>query len=44
MQSRNRDTDIENKCMGTKGARGRGMDWEIVIDIYILSILKKAER
>ena len=25
MQSRNRDTDVENKCMDTKG---KGVGWE----------------
>ena len=36
LQSRNRDTDVENKCMDTK-EEGGGMNWEIGIDIYILS-------
>ena len=26
LQSRNRDTDVENKCMDTKGGRGSGMN------------------
>ena len=34
LQSRNRDTDIKNKCMDTEGDVG-GMDWEIRIDMYI---------
>ena len=35
LQSRNRDTDVENKCMDTRGERGGGgMNWEIGIDIY----------
>ena len=38
LQSRNRDTDIENKRMGTKRLRGGGMNWEIGIDIYTLLI------
>ena len=30
LQSRNRDTDIENKCMDTKGGKeGGGRNWEI---------------
>ena len=33
LQSRNRDTNVENKCTDTKGERGRGMNWEIGIDI-----------
>ena len=40
MQSRNRDTDIENKRMDIKGGkRGGGMNWEIGIDIDTLLIL-----
>ena len=35
LQGRNRDTDVENKCMNTKGGKGGGMNWEIGIDIYI---------
>ena len=36
MQGRNRDTDVENKRMDTKGvSRGEGgMNWEIGIDMY----------
>lgn len=30
---RNRDKDIENKCMDT---RGGGMSWDIGIDLYTL--------
>ena len=29
LQSRNRDTDVENKCMDTKG---KGVGWEEVGD------------
>ena len=36
LQGRNRDIDIENKHMDTKGGRGSGMNWEIGIDIYTL--------
>ena len=36
LQSRNRDTDIESKCMDTKGEGGGVMNWEIGIDIYTL--------
>ena len=39
LQSRNRDTDVENKRMDTKGEGGGGMNWEIGIDIYMLLIL-----
>ena len=48
MQGRNRDTDIENKRMDTKGGkRGSGgsggggeMNWEIGIGIYTLICIK----
>ena len=37
LQSRNRDTDIENKPMNTKEERRvDGMNWEIGVDIYTL--------
>ena len=39
LQSRNRDTDVENKGMDTKGEEGSGMNREMGIDIYILLIL-----
>ena len=35
-ESRNRDTHIENKCMGTKGGREGGVHWKIGVGIYIL--------
>ena len=38
LQGRNRDTDVENKRMDTKGGMGAGeMNWEIGIDIYTLT-------
>ena len=44
LQGRNRDTDVENKHMdtkgGTQGQGGGGMTWEIGIDIYILICIK----
>ena len=42
LQGRNRDTDVENKRMDTKGVkpRGGGMNWEIGIDIYALICIK----
>ena len=43
LQSRNRDTDTENKHMDTK-LRGWGtnrMNWEIRIDIYVLLYIKQ---
>ena len=45
MQGRNRDTDVENKRMDTKGGKwawvgGGGMNWEIEIDIYALICIK----
>ena len=39
LQSRNNDTDIENKCTDTKGEREGGRNWEIEIDTYTLLIL-----
>ena len=39
LQSRNKDIDIENKRMDTRGEREGGMNWEIGTDIYTLSIL-----
>ena len=40
LQSSNRDTDIENKGMDTKGERKRGMNWEIEMNIYTLPCIK----
>ena len=40
LQNRNRDTDVENKCMDTKVGRGGGMNREIGIDIYTLLCIK----
>ena len=46
LQGRNRDTDVENKHMDTKGGKwgwGWGwwwMNWEIGIDIYTLIRIK----
>ena len=44
LQGRNRDTDVENKCMDTKGGKWQGgvgvMNWEIGIDIYTLICIK----
>ena len=36
MLSRNRDTDIENTCMDTRGGKE---GWEITMDIYTLLML-----
>ena len=35
LQGRNRDADVGNKCMDTKGGKRRGvsMNWEIGIDL-----------
>ena len=36
LQSRNRDTDVENGHMDTGGGgEGGGMNWEIGMDLYI---------
>ena len=44
LQGRNRDTDVENKCMDNKGRKwwsgGGGMNWEIGIDMYTLICIK----
>ena len=43
LQGRNRDTDVENKRMDTKGESGGGVcvkNWEIGIDIYTLICIK----
>ena len=41
LQSRNRDTDMENKCMDTKKREAEGgMSWELGIDIYTLLCIK----
>ena len=40
LQSRNRDTDVENKSMDTKGGRRGEMNWENEIDIYTLLYIK----
>jgi len=41
MQSRNRDTDVENKSMDATGGRGDEMDWEIRTDIHTLLGIKE---
>ena len=39
LQGRNRDADVENKCMDTKKVEdGGGMNWEF--DIYTLTCIK----
>ena len=46
MQGRNRDTDVENKHMDTKGRKpqeggdGGVMNWAIAIDMYTLMCIK----
>ena len=40
-QSRNRDTDVENKLMVTRAIGAGQMNWKIGIDIYTLLILYK---
>ena len=40
MQNRNRDTDVENKHMDTKGVeKGVGKNWETGNDVFTLLIL-----
>ena len=43
LQSRNRDTDIENKCMDTQGGRRGGTNWEIGVDITTLLCIKSLQ-
>ena len=38
-KNRNRDTDVKNKCMDTKGGRS-GINWEIGVDVYMLLCIK----
>ena len=40
LQSRDRDTDKENKCVDDKGGWGTRMNREVGIDIYTLLILR----
>ena len=45
LQGRNRDTNVENKCMDTKGGKWWGggggvMNWEIGIDMYTLMCIE----
>ena len=44
LQGRNRDTDVENKGMDTKGGKvglgSGGMNWEIGTDMYTLICIK----
>ena len=37
---RETESDIENKLMVTRGERGKGINWEIGIDIYTLLYIK----
>ena len=40
LQSRNRDTDVENKLTDTKWERGGWVNWEIEVDIHTLLYLQ----
>ena len=42
LQSRTRDTDVENQHLDTKGVRGHGIEWEIGIDIYMLCLVAQS--
>ena len=35
--AKQRDTDVESKCMNTEWGREGGINWETVIDMYTLS-------
>ena len=37
---RNRDIDVENNYIDTKGGKGGGMTWELGIDIHTLICTK----
>ena len=39
LTAKQRDTDIENKTMDTRGNVGGGMNWEIGVDMYTVLIL-----
>ena len=40
--ARQKQTDVEKKSMDTKGGkRGRGINWEIGIDVYTLLYIKQ---
>ena len=41
MQSRSRDTDVENECEDTVGEGEGGTNWEIRIDICTLPWVKE---
>ena len=41
MQSRNRDTDVENECMDTSRRRSSRTNWGIGIDIGTLLCIKE---
>ena len=40
LQTKNRDTDVENKHMDTKKGAVGEINWEIDIDIYTLLCIK----
>ena len=44
LQNRTRITDVENNLMITKGERGKGINWEVGIDIYILLYIKQVAK
>ena len=45
LQGRNRDTDVENKRVDTKGGKGGGgMNWKIGADIYTLTNMYKIDN
>ena len=41
LQSRNRDTDVENKLTDTTWERGGWVNWEIEVDIHTLLYIKQ---
>ena len=43
-QSKNKDTDVENKLQDTKGGRGVGMNLKIGLDIYVNTTMHKIDN
>ena len=44
LQSRNKDTEVENKYMDTKGVVGGGMNWKIGIVACTIDMMYKIDN
>ena len=44
LQGRNKDSDIENRLMGTVGEKEGGTNWESSIEIYTLPCVKQIAK